>query len=427
MKTSSRKYAKHVLLAVSQLLLLIFVLAACGGGNGNNNNANTKPTATNSIANGTSTTGPTTHGGTTPAPGNGTSTTGDIPPVAPPGVVLGPRACPDAVKDPAHWDPIIPTQSGTSRVESVTCGNLLGNSTLQALVTVRFAGSGAFLDVYVYNNIISPAPMQLFTLPHLDKGDAKISGYNTVLTAQVDPNSSINAGKDNASLVQDLFREFKWSAGAGTLVQVAFPGFFPDMTRYEAEADQVQVSQGHQPWKLNAVMTAQALAASTSLLKWSPNAPATLIQGGGTHDVKAVVRVKSTKPGSGNINVTMYRLEGNTDNGIWIVTGVESDSLAITSPVAATSISSPVTVTGTGNAFEGQIGRVTVFDHLLTDIGHANAIGAIGMGNTTFSTSVKYNSDFHGGSQEGIVALYAYSNADGSIASAVIVKVLISA
>src|SRR5258705_3473346 len=35
-----------------------------------------------------------------------------------------------------------------------------------------------------------------------------------------------------------FFREFKWSGGANTFVQVTFPGIFPDLTRYQAEADQ---------------------------------------------------------------------------------------------------------------------------------------------------------------------------------------------
>jgi hypothetical protein len=35
-------------------------------------------------------------------------------------------------------------------------------------------------------------------------------------------------------MTADLFREFDWSAEEGTLVQTAFPGLFPDLTRYQA-------------------------------------------------------------------------------------------------------------------------------------------------------------------------------------------------
>ena len=417
MQTSRVKQATTLCVGASLLFLILLVVACGGGGN------TVTPTPTHGAATGT------TSQGTTPTPGSATATSGTgggtILPTVPPGVVLGPQPCPDAAKDPAHWDAIIPTQSGTSRVEGVSCGNLLGDTSLQALITVRYDGTGAILDVYVYNNIINPSPTKLFLLPQLYKGDAKISGYNTVITAEVDSNSSVNSGKSNADVVQDLFREFKWSAATGTFVQVAFPGFFPDMTRFEAEADQAQVNQGHQPWKLNAVMTAQALAASQKLLKWDPNAPAIILSGGGTQDVKAVVAIKNDKPVSNSINITLYRLEGNTHNGIWIVTEVDANGMSLTAPVSSTSISSPLTATGTGNAFEGVIGTVMVLDRFENSIGHASATGAIGNGNTTFSSSVHYTSDFHG-AQEGVVALYAYSNANGSIAGAVMVKVLIS-
>src|SRR6266704_1311047 len=214
---------------IGTTLILTFLLAACGGSS--TNSSGTTPTAQ----------------GTTSSGGPGGAT-----PTASPGIGLGSQPCPDTVKDHAHWDPIIPTQNGVTRVESVICGNLIGSSTLQALVTVRYQGAGAVLDVYVYTNITSPNPSQFFKLQNLYKGQVKISGYNTVLTAEVDQNSSTNAGKDNASYTLDLFREFKWSDGAGTLVPISFPGIYPDLTRFQAEKDQAQVNQGQDSWKLSA-------------------------------------------------------------------------------------------------------------------------------------------------------------------------------
>jgi hypothetical protein len=171
-------------------------------------------------------------------------------------------------------------------------------------------------------------------------------------------------------------------------------------------------------------MVANTLA--ITLLNWSTNAPATIVSGGGQHDSDAVVSVKSTSVVTNSIRVTMSRLEGNTNGGIWIVTAVTSAGMAITTPQNRDLLTSPTAVAGKGNAFEGKIGVVTVLDHLYTDIGHASATGAIGNGNTTFSTTVTYASTFKGGSQEGLIALYSYSNADGSIAGAVFLKELIS-
>src|SRR6266700_3018999 len=385
--------------------LLILILAACSTASSGGNNGGSSSTPTTSTVSGSS---PTATASATPQIG------------------LGAQPCPDAVKDSAHWDPIVGTQSGVSKVGRVTCGNLMGQPTLQALILVGYQGTGNIVDVYVYNHITDPSPTQLFKLQNLYKGDARISHYNTVITAEVDQNSSLNKNRPNAALQIDLFREFQWSNSAGTLIPVSFPGIFPDLTRYQAEADQVEVNAGHQPWKLSATMTAQALAANQDLLKWQPNSPATIVSGGGQHDLDAVVSVKSTYAVSSTITVSMSRLEGNSNGGIWEVTSVTTAGMSITAPQSRARLSSPVSVQGTGPAFEGVIGPVIVLDHLYTNIGQARAHGAIGNGNTTFSTSVSYTSSFKSGIQEGILALYTYSNANGSIAGAVLLKEMLS-
>jgi hypothetical protein len=358
-------------------------------------------------------------------PGSQPTTPAGIGRVTPsPGVGLGPQPCPDAVKDPAHWDPLIPTQVNVSSVHTVSCGYLKGVPVLQALVTVLYQGTGHILDVYVFDDITAGKPVQVFRLQNLSRGDARISLYNTVLTAEVDQSSSQNTGKPAAELVPDLFREFKWSDQAGTLVQISFPGIFPDLTRYQAEGDQQQVNQGHQPWKLRATMTAQAFGAS--LLHWDPAALATLTSGGGNHDAQATVNLKNTSAGGTVVTLALARLEGNTNGGIWIVITVTSGAgLSITEPRPASVIHRSVPVSGTGNAFEGVIGSVTILDHLYTDIGHAQAHGVLGNGMTTFSAVVTCQPTFKTGAQEGLVMLTSENTAAGGVAGAVIVKVLI--
>ena len=402
MKAFSSRHYKCLFIGANLALLLTLILSACNGA-GSTTTANS--TATKSAGSGNNST---------------TTTTGSAPQVK-----LGTRPCPEAVKDPSYWDPIVGTQTNVSKVESVSCANLEGSSSLQALITVRYDGTGQVLDVYVYNNITDPNPTQIFKLQNLYKGNARISGYNTLLTAEVDQDSSVNKHvSSNATLTQDLFREFKWSDGAGTLIPVTFPGIFPDLTRYQAETAQAQVNQGHQPWRLSAIQTAQALAAN--LLHWIPSAPATLLSGGGNSDLNAVVTVKSTNPGSATITVTLSRLEGNSKGNIWEATSVTSPDLSISIPQDRDLLTNPITVKGTGNAFEGRVGKVIVLDHLYTDIGHAEAIGVAGNGSTTFSMSVTYNSTFKSGLQEGVVALYSYSSPGGSISGAAMVKEMLS-
>ncbi len=402
MKAFSSRHYKCLFIGANLALLLTLILSACNGA-GSTTTANS--TATKSAGIGNSST---------------TTTTGSAPQLK-----LGTRPCPEAVKDPSYWDPIVGTQANVSKVESVSCAILAGGSSLQALITVRYDGTGQVLDVYVYNNITDPSPTQIFKLQNLYKGNARISGYNTLLTAEVDQDSSVNKHvSSNATLTQDLFREFKWSDGAGTLIPVTFPGIFPDLTRYQAETAQAQVNQGHQPWRLSAIQTAQALAAN--LLHWIPSAPATLLSGGGNSDLNAVVTVKSTNPGSATITVTLSRLEGNSNGNIWEATSVTSPNLSISIPQYRDLLTNPITVKGTGNAFEGRVGKVIVLDHLYTDIGHAEAIGVAGNGSTTFSMSVTYNSTFKSGLQEGVVVLYSYSSADSSISGATMVKEMLS-
>src|SRR5712691_203011 len=288
MKAFSSRHYKCLFIGANLALVLTLILSACNGA-GSTTTANS--TATKSAGIGNSST---------------TTTTGPAPQLK-----LGTRPCPEAVKDPSYWDPIVGTQANVSKVESVSCANLAGGSSLEALITVRYDGTGQVLDVYVYNNITDPSPTQIFKLQNLYKGNARISGYNTLLTAEVDQDSSVNKHvSSNSTLTQDLFREFKWSDGAGTLIPVTFPGIFPDLTRYQAETAQAQVNQGQQPWRLSAIQTAQALAAN--LLHCNPSAPATILTGAGNSDLNAALTVKSTNnTGSATITVTLSRLEGN--------------------------------------------------------------------------------------------------------------------
>ncbi|MFL5706822.1 MAG: hypothetical protein ACJ8AG_28980, partial [Ktedonobacteraceae bacterium] len=171
MKTLLWFQAKRISLSAGLLLFIVLSISACSNNGGNTNT----PTST-AIAGST----PTTAAGSTPQ------------------VRLGTQACPDAVKDPSYWDPIVGTQSGVSKVARVTCANLMGQPSLQALILVGYDGTGRIVDAYVYNNITKPSPTQLFKLQGLYKGDALISGYNTIITAEVDQASSLNKGQPNA-------------------------------------------------------------------------------------------------------------------------------------------------------------------------------------------------------------------------------------
>ncbi len=353
--------------------------------------------------------------------GSGSSTGTTKPPVATAArIQLGPQSCPVPVQAAAHWETIVAT-SATQKVEGVLCGYLMGVPSLQAVVKVRYGGSDGLLDIDVYTNITSTSPSGIFRLKGLPHGEVGISNYNTLLTGEIDLKSSQNAGVPSTQMQQDLYREFRWSDRAGTLVQIAFPGLYPDLTRYQAEFEQGEVNtgQGFQQWRLSAVTTAQNFA--EFVLGWDPNTPTTVLSGGGTHDAKALLLVKNPSAGGATIKLSLSRLELNTNGGIWEVTDVATDGMTIASPQNAQQLTSPVQVTGVNSAFAGKPNTITIFDHDRNEIGQTGPAAK-----PSFSTSVPYTSSFQGETQEGVIALYTYTG-NHIIAGAVMVKVLLSA
>ncbi|GHO88911.1 hypothetical protein KSZ_69170 [Dictyobacter formicarum] len=295
------------------------------------------------------------------------------------------------------------------------------------MVTVRYAGTGHILDVHVYNNITNPKPSEIFQLTNLYKGEAKISAYNTLLTSEANQKSPQNINQSAAAIVNDLQREFKWSDSSQTLVSIAFPGFFPSTTRYQAETDQQKVNQGQEAWQLSAQLVATKFVAQNKLFNWQNDTQTTIVSGGGKNDVNAIVKVEKSSPAGKNmVTITMSRLENNANGGIWIVTKVDSPQLSITSPDQQSHIQSPVNVTGKGTAFEGVIGKISIFDSQYNVLGNTNARGQQGNGATSFSSNVNYTRTFKNSSEEGIVAVFSYSNADGSVNGLAMAKEILS-
>ena len=334
------------------------------------------------------------------------------------GIQLGQQPCPAAVKAVGYWNAIVGT-GPTKTVQGVICGYLMGIPSLQAVVKIGYNDTKYLLDIDAFTAITSAKPVRIFALTGLFEGDINISNYNTLLTAQIDPNSSLNKGHPAAQQAVDLYREFKWSDSAGTLVPVAFPGLFPDISRYQAEFEQYEVNngQGYQQWRLSAATTAQSFA--QFVLKWDPNTPTTVLSGGGASDAKAVVLIKNPSAGGAGIRLALSRLELNTNGGIWEVTDVTTDGITISSPQNIQPLSSPVQVTGVNSAFTGKLTTILIEDHDRAAIGQASATGK-----SAFAMHIPYSSTFQSGIQEGILTLYTYMG-NQVIVGAVMVKVLL--
>lgn len=346
-----------------------------------------------------------------------------IPTTPPAKIYLGAQPCPDTVQAFGAWRSSIALAPGQN-VEHVLCGDLLGIPALQAVLTVRHTGSDGMLDVFVYTDIENGHPREIFRLKGLMHGDAKISGYNTLLTAQEDPNSFYNTAQKGQWTV-DLYHEYKWSDAAHSLVQVPFAGIFPDLTRYQAEVEQVTVNNGryYQQWRLSALQTAQHFA--VKLLKWPSDAPATVVSGGGPNDIHASVQIQ--EPGSSQITVLLDRLERNPNGGIWEVIDVQDSGLALTPAKNAQPLTSPTTINGNGKASAGTVGTIDILDHLYSESGQANVWSSNTTGPVTFSKPVPYTVSFKGGTQEGVIVLSISNTSNNMLAGIVLMKVLLSA
>lgn len=336
-------------------------------------------------------------------------------------ILLGPQPCPDQVQNPTYWTSLLhPT--ATQHIEGVTCGYLTGQPFLQAVVTVRSSGKDRQLDLHVFTNLTNLPPSPVFRLTGMQAGEAKISNYNTLLTNQEEWQPF-----QNAQILHTLAREFKWTDLAHTLVQVGFVGLYPDLTRYQAEAEQAQVnaSQGNRGWQLNAVSTAQSFA--EFVLRWPPASPTTVVSGGGTHDARAVVQVANAALGNATIQVSLSRLEFNTNGGIWEVTDVATKGMALSAPRSLQQLASPAQVTGSASPIAGEHTVLAVLNDERISISQKTLGLRNPGGKATFSTSIAYISSlFRGETQEGIIALYTLT-ADQQIARCVMAKVLLHA
>lgn len=205
-----------------------------------------------------------------------------------------------------------------------------------------------------------------------------------------------------------------------------FPGIYPSLTLSGAEADQQEVNNGQKLFLLNPLQTSLSLA--ENLLSWPSNSTTTLQSGGGTHGSSAVVVVNNAAVDRGSITVTLTRLDGNTNGGIWIVTAVSSPGKSITTPQPGATLpasssasggSTPYTVTGTSSAFEGTAGTVFLDNSSYATVTSANA-KPTGNGQT-FTAPLIYS--VSGASQDGLVAFFSIGAPNGG---AVLVKVVIS-
>src|SRR5205807_580440 len=98
--------------------------------------------------------------------------------------------------------------------------------------------------------------------------------------------------------------------------------------------------------------TAQIFA--ETVLLWPNAAPATVVSGAGTHDARAIIQVSNPAAGNASIQVSLSRLELNTNGGIWEVTDVATTGMALTTPQSLQQLASPAQMNGSATLVAGE-------------------------------------------------------------------------
>lgn len=338
------------------------------------------------------------------------------PSVKPPTITLQVVGCPTLS---INWDSLIGTRANVNKVQKVTCANLEGNGSLQALVNVRYYTPDAKLDFYVYDNL-SGAPTQRFKAQGLIDGDTQISPTGTITTAEIGISGL-------SSAVPDLFKEYKWNGT--TFGQILFPGLYPDVTHYQAEKSQaLYISQGgasgNESWRTSGVLVAEHLA--LSVFRW-PNVTKTVVKNNLVDPI--IVQITNNGPGGGGFIATLNHLDGPLTN-ILEITSVKSTngSVSLTNPVVGTQVSSPVSVQGNYVASGSILGRVVLYDNTYVTVGDTGALrSSLTTGSASFSVAIPYTLNARG-VQEGVIAFFSTTqNNTAFINQAVMMKVFLSA
>lgn len=143
------------------------------------------------------------------------------------------------------------------------------------------------------------------------------------------------------------------------------------------------------------------------------------------HTTRAVVQVTNPTLSHATSQVSLSRLELNTNGGIWEVTDVATKGMALTTPQSLQQLASPAHVSGSASPTAGEQSVLAVLNDEQTSLGQKTLrLSSLG-GPATFSTRVTYTSSlFRGAIQEGIIALYTFT-ADQQVAGCVMVKVLL--
>lgn len=279
---------------------------------------------------------------------------------------VAPTTCTELMRN-TDYTQMVHLQAKTQEMGAVQFVNQLVGGQPATLVQVVNSDAQNTLDVYIYGctkQQHTPHLVSLFAQHGLPQGTASVSASNTLVLGQLDTSLSPQAAAMVQPLQQNIYREYRWLNGS--FVQVDYPSLYPVTSRSEAEALQQQATSGQSlPWS-DPLATAEQMA--KDIFKWPGSSSQDSIAN--NNGVTAQVQLFQQNP-SLQITVTLERLVQHNNTGLWFVTAATSSGITLAQPQSGSSISSPVTVNGTGGLTNGQT-TATLFDHTYTPLSLLN-------------------------------------------------------
>lgn len=258
---------------------------------------------------------------------------------------------------------IVHLQASKQQMEAVQLASQLTGGQPSTLVQVTNTGAQATLDVYVFGCTLrkhTPTLTTLLAQQGLVQGSASISAANTLLTGELDTTQAAQASAVEQPLQQNIYREYAWRHG--TLVQIAFPGFYPVASRYEAEQLQQQANNGQPLLWSDPLATAEQMA--HDILHWpTTNSQNRILSNDGN---TALVQIVAQHPRA-QLTVTLQRLIQHNQQGLWFVTGAQTQDITLDTSPLNTPNASPISLQGSGALPSGQISAM-LFDHTLSPL-----------------------------------------------------------
>lgn len=336
----------------------------------------------------------------------------------PPTITLQVIGCPSGLS--LNWDNLVGTKVNVNKVQKVTCGSLEGSGSFEALINVRYYTPDAKLDYYVYDNL-SGTPIQTFSIQGLLDGDAQISPGGTIITTEIGQQDTIKAKPD-------VFKEYQWNGSK--FAQTFFPGFYPDMTYYQAEQNQVQLNtelaagNKQNAWRIGFFGVPDHLA--RVIFHWTSIDTRTVRfqSSSGTY----IVSVYNLGPGGGGFIVHMFHLDNSEANTFEIMQLTSIDgSVLLNTPTSGVQFGNPITISGSSYANGAILGKAVVYNDTFVDIGDSGDIhGPTSTGYVNFTKAINYHLNSPG-VQEAAVAFYWTNQNNTNFSNQIVfVKVLLA-